>query len=103
MLAMTKHLLFLCLFPTMVSAQSMKLTDQLDKTVLYGDIAFSPDGAHVAWVQSTAAMASKQTYIRATSGNAAGTMVHVADANERIDSDLAWSPDSKTLVLFSAT
>ena len=46
---MTKHLLFLCLFPTMIaSAQNVELTKQLGKTVLYGDIAVSPDGAHLS-------------------------------------------------------
>ena len=38
----------------------MQLTEQLGKTVLYGDIALSPDGAHVAWVQSTAATTTKR-------------------------------------------
>jgi hypothetical protein len=50
----------------------MQLTEQLGKTVLYGDIAVSPDGKHVAWVQSTAATTTKQIYIRGTSGNAGG-------------------------------
>ena len=52
-----------------------QLTEQLGKTVLYGDVALSPDGAHVAWVQSTAATTSKQTYIREISGNAPATMI----------------------------
>jgi Tol biopolymer transport system component len=69
--------------------------------VLYGDIALSPDGTHVAWVQSTAATTSKQTYVLGTSGNAPATIVNIDGAGERTDSDPAWSPDSKTLAVFS--
>jgi hypothetical protein len=65
-----KHLFLVCFFPMALTAQSMQqLTEQLGKTVLYGDLALSPDNTHVAWVQSTAASTSKQTYIRETSGN----------------------------------
>jgi hypothetical protein len=66
-----KHFFLACLFPALLTAQSMQLTEQLGKTVLYGDIAVSPDGTHIAWVQSTAATTTKQIYIRGTSGNAA--------------------------------
>ena len=58
------YLLSALLIPTLSMAQTAQLTEQLGKTVLYGDIALSPDGAHVAWVQSTAATTSKQTYVR---------------------------------------
>src|SRR5437588_3007955 len=105
-----KHFFLACLFPTLVTAQNMQLTEQLGKTVLYGDIALSPNGTHVAWVQSTAATTSKQTYVRGTSGNAPATMVNIGTPTtvnigstvERTDSDPAWSPDSKTLAVFSA-
>ena len=80
-----KHLLLACLFPMTLTAQTMQqLTEQLGKTVLYGDIALSPDGTHLAWVQSTAASTSKQTYIRETSGNAAATMVDIESSGGRI-------------------
>ena len=87
-----KHFLLVCLFPALLTAQNMQLTEQLGKTVLYGDIALSPDGTHVAWVQSTAATTSKQTYIRGTSGDAPATLLTIESARERIDSDPAWSP-----------
>ena len=96
-----KHFFLACLFPALLTAESMRLTEQLGKTVLYGDIAVSPDGTHVAWVQSTAATTAKQTYIRSTSGNAPATVVNIGSAGERTDSSPAWSPDSKTLAVLS--
>src|SRR5438552_4166766 len=98
-----KHLLLACLVPMTLTAQSMQqLTEQLGKTVLYGDIALSHDGAHIAWVQSTATTTSKQTYVRGTSGSAPATLVKIPITGERTDFDPAWSPDSKTLAVFSS-
>jgi len=97
-----KHVLLALLFPTMLTAQTtQQLTEQLGKTVLYGDVALSPDGAHVAWVQSTAASTSKQTYIRETSKDAPATLVKIPITRERTDFDPVWSSDSKTLAVFS--
>src|SRR5438874_5793957 len=97
-----KHFFLACLFPVLLTAQSMQLTEQLGKTVLYGDIALSADGTHVAWVQSTVATTSKQTYIRETSGSTPAAIVNIATTGERTDFDPAWSPDSKTLAFFSS-
>src|SRR5712672_843397 len=98
-----KHFLLACFIPMTLAAQNMQqLTEQLGKTVLYGDVAISPDDTHVAWVQSTAASTSKQTYIRETSGNPTAKLVKLPIAGERTDFDLAWSPDSKTLAFFSS-
>src|SRR5438874_5128945 len=98
-----KHLVLALLFPMTLPAQTMQqLTEQLGKTVLYGDVALSPDGKHVAWVQSTATTTSKQTYIRGTTGSAPAAMVNIAATGERTDFDPAWSPDSKTLAVFSS-
>ncbi len=99
-----KHFLLACLFPMALTAQSMQhLTEQLGKTILYSDVALSPDGAHVAWVQSTAAATSTQTYISATSANTRAVMVKIPITGERTDFDPVWSPDSKTLAVFSST
>jgi dipeptidyl aminopeptidase/acylaminoacyl peptidase len=86
-----------------LTAQTMQqLTEQLGKTVLYSDVALSPDGTHVAWVQSTAAATSTQTYVSGTSGNARAVMVKIPTTGERTDFDPVWSPDSKTLAVFSS-
>src|SRR5437870_7048543 len=90
---MMKHFLLASLFPALLTAQTMQLTEQLGKTVLYSDVALSPDGKNVAWVQSTAATASKQTYVRETSENSPATMVNIAIIGDRSDADPAWSPD----------
>jgi dipeptidyl aminopeptidase/acylaminoacyl peptidase len=98
-----KHFLLVCFFPMTLTAQTMQqLTEQLGKTVLYGDIALSPDGTRVAWVQSTAALTSKQTYVREVSGNAPAKPVSLPAKGERTDFDPAWSPDSKSFTFFSS-
>jgi dipeptidyl aminopeptidase/acylaminoacyl peptidase len=99
-----KHLVLACFFPMTLTAQTMqqlRMLSELRKTILYGDVALSPDGKHVAWVQSTAAATAKQTYVCGTSGNAA-MMIEIPITGERTDSDPAWSPDSKTLAVFSS-
>jgi len=98
-----KHFLLACVLPMTLTAQNMQqLTEQLGKTVLYGDVALSPDATHIAWVQSTAATTSKQIYIREISGNASAKLVNIPITGERTDFDPAWSPDSKTLAFFSS-
>jgi dipeptidyl aminopeptidase/acylaminoacyl peptidase len=96
-----KRLVLVCFFPVLLQAQTAPLVEELGKTVLYGDVAISADGARVAWVQSTAATTTKQTYIREVSGEAAPRMIDTAASGDRQDSTPAWSPDSKTLAFFS--
>src|SRR5216117_3385556 len=98
-----KHFLLACFSPMTLTAETMQqLTEQLGKTVLYSDVALSPDRTHVAWVQSTAATTSKQTHVRGTSGNATAMLVKIPTTGERTDFDPTWSPDSKTLAIFSS-
>src|SRR4029079_18113338 len=90
------------IIPTLSQAQTKQLTEQLGRTVLYGDVALSPDGSRVAWVQSTAATTPKQIYIRSTTGDAPAIPIDLkSSGGARIDADPAWSPDSKMLALFS--
>ncbi len=98
---MMKLFFLACLFPALLTAQNMQLTEQLGKTVLYGDIALSPDGKNVAWVQSTAATMVKQTYTRGTSEDSPAAMVNLGANGERIDANPAWAPDSRALAFFS--
>jgi dipeptidyl aminopeptidase/acylaminoacyl peptidase len=84
------------------NAQDMKqLTEQLGSTVLYGDPAISPDGTRVAWVQSTAANPSKETYVQATSGDSPPVVVNLATTREKTDADPVFSHDSKKLAFLS--
>jgi acylaminoacyl-peptidase len=98
-----KHFLLVCFVPMTLAAQNMQqLTERLGKTVLYGDLALSPDATHIAWVQSTAATTSRQTHIREISGNAPAKLVDIPITGDRTDFDPAWSPDSKMLTFFSS-
>jgi len=98
-----KHFLVASLLPMTLAAQNLQqLTEQLGKTVLYGDLAPSPDGTHLSWVQSTAATTSKQTYVREISGNTPAKPLKLSLTDDRTDYDPAWSPDSKTLAFFAS-
>jgi hypothetical protein len=75
------YLLSALIIPTLSMAQTAQLTEQLGKTVLYGDIAISPDGSHVAWVQSSAATTLKQVYIVATSVKNGATEINIVNTS----------------------
>jgi dipeptidyl aminopeptidase/acylaminoacyl peptidase len=96
-----KHVLLACFFPALLTAQTMQLIEQLGKTVLYDDVALSPDSRRLAWVQSTAGTTAKQIYVRETTGSAAAAAIKIASSDDRTDSGPAWSPDSKTIAFFS--
>src|SRR5437763_16472190 len=79
-----KNFFLVFLFPSLLTAQNMELTRHLGETVLCGDIALSPDGANVAWVQSIAATQTNRTFIRTTYGGAVAALrVNLGTSGER--------------------
>src|SRR2546423_4206092 len=96
-----KYFFLACLFPTLLTAETMSIIDELGKTVLYGDIAISLDTKNVAWVLTTAATTAKQIYVRGSSPGGQATPVNIEGSGERKDADPVWSPDSKTLAFMS--
>jgi dipeptidyl aminopeptidase/acylaminoacyl peptidase len=97
-----KLFLLACSFPALLTAQTMQITEQLGKTVLYGDIALSPNGEKVAWVQSTAATTLKQVYVSAAQTGATPKLIDLGAGGDRVDAEPTWSPDSTTVAFFSA-
>src|SRR5205809_617148 len=65
-----KHFLLVCFLPMTLTAQSMQqLTEQLGKTVLYGDIAVSPDAKTLAFFSSGGETEQRQLWTANADGS----------------------------------
>src|SRR5689334_17411312 len=97
---MTRIVLAWALAPALLAAQTSDLLDRLDRTVQYRDVAISPDGSRVAWIEGAAA-SSPKVRISSVSGVAAPATTGFTDAQGEC-SEPAWSPDSSTIAVLCA-
>jgi dipeptidyl aminopeptidase/acylaminoacyl peptidase len=95
------RVLVLLVFTATGFAQTAQLSRQLAQTVTLSGVAISPDAAHVAWTQTIESAATPATFIATTSGGSRPIAVGTGTNAQRVDSDPAWSPDSKMLAFFS--
>jgi dipeptidyl aminopeptidase/acylaminoacyl peptidase len=78
-----------------------KLLEQLGRTVTYTGIAISPDGRHLAWVQSTSGSRGGSVHLYDAAAKKEITIA-LADADDdREDSGPSWSLDSKRVAFLS--
>lgn len=91
--------------PSLLAAgQTGPLTERLSKTVVFDDVAVSPDGSRVAWVQGSAGTKSAVVHTASTSPGSLGSPglpVRTTTGEDMLDSSPVWSPDSKKLAFFS--
>ena len=75
----------------------------LPRTVTYADIAVSPDGERLAWVQGFSDSSSGILHLSRRSTGADAEITPAGASRAREDKTPAWSPDSKSLVFVSNT
>jgi dipeptidyl aminopeptidase/acylaminoacyl peptidase len=78
-----------------------QLIEQLSRTVVYKDIAISPDGQRLAWVQSTAGARGGSLHLYDTGRGRDATIAITGATHERDDNGPAWSPDSRRVAFIS--
>jgi len=75
--------------------------EQLGHTVVYKDVAISPDGERLAWVQSSGGARGGSLHLCDPTRGRDTTVAITSSAEERDDSGPAWSPDSSRVVFIS--
>jgi dipeptidyl aminopeptidase/acylaminoacyl peptidase len=83
------------------AAQTARVSELLDKTVLYQDPAISPDGQHMAWTETRSSPWLPEIHITALAGGSRPVSIHSAEL-QPTQTEPAWSPDSTQLAFLSA-
>src|SRR5206468_7586531 len=92
----------ICLSIALVAgAQTAPVSEVLDKTILYQDVAISPDGRYVAWAQTRPSPWSPEIHIADTGGGSRPTAIHSADP-QPVQTEPSWSRDSTQIAFLSA-
>lgn len=96
-------LLALVVFTLVITASAQSSSKSLDdiyqqvsSVKRFEQVAISPDGARVAWVQSEG---GGRIYVQPVSGR---TAKRISAGQNAADSDIAWSPDSRRIAFLSA-
>jgi len=72
----------------------------------FGQVAISPDGKKVAWVESLRGKGGAETgnsaiYATTIDGKAPARRITASSRTERAESDIAWAPDSRRMAFLS--
>jgi dipeptidyl aminopeptidase/acylaminoacyl peptidase len=90
--------------PKTAAPQAKPALDNAIRTLFSGksfsQAAISPDGKHVAWVESAKAGVSA-IYVAPANGGAPRRITASASSGEHAEDSVAWSPDSKRLAFLS--
>jgi len=83
-----------------------KALDALAAASSFGQVAVSPDGKKVAWVEklhdkSGSATGNSAILATTTDGKAAPRKITASAAAPRAESDIAWAPDSRRVAFLS--
>jgi dipeptidyl aminopeptidase/acylaminoacyl peptidase len=83
------------------AGQTARVTEVLDMTLLYQDVAISPDGQYVAWAETRQTPWSPEIHIAAAGGRTRAAAIHSADL-QPVQTEPSWSPDSTQMAFLSA-
>jgi len=78
-----------------------QLIEQLSRTIVYKDIAVSPDGQRLAWVQSIVGARGGSLHLCDARLGRDASIAITSATQERDDNGPAWSPDSRRVAFIS--